>query len=54
MADPHAKGIFEITVFFSDGGQKTFRTDEWNETILLKRLEEAGKKIVKEERREII
>jgi hypothetical protein len=54
MVDPHAKGVFEITVFFEDGGKKIFRTDEWNETILLERLEKAGKKIVKEERREII
>ena len=53
MADPHARGIFEITLFFEDGSKKTFRTDEWNETILLERLEKAGKKIVKEERKEL-
>ena len=51
MADPHARGIFEIVLFFEDESKKTFRTDEWNETILRERLEKAGKKVVKEERR---
>ena len=45
MVDPHARGIFEIVLFFEDGGKKTFRTDEWNETILRDRLEKAGKKV---------
>ena len=54
MIDPHARGIFEIVLTFDDGKTKTFRTDEWNEDILRERLEKAGKKVVKEERREII
>ena len=49
----HAKVIFEVVLFFEDGSQRTFRTDEWNETILRKRLEETGKKVLREERREI-
>ena len=49
----NAKVIFEVTLFFEDGSQRSFRTDEWNETILRARLEKVGKKVVKEERREI-
>ena len=49
----HAKVVFEVVFFFEDGSQRAFRTDEWNETILRRRLEESGKKVLKEERREI-
>ena len=45
--------VFIVTLFFDDGSEKTFRTDEWNETILRDRLEATGKKIVKEERRQL-
>ena len=47
------KTVFEIVLFFDDGSKMTFRTDEWNETILRERLEKAGKKIVAEERNQI-
>jgi hypothetical protein len=49
----NSKVFFEITLFFEDGGNKKFRTDEWNETILKNRLEESGRKIIREERVEL-
>ena len=49
----NAKVIFEVTLFFDDSSRSTFRTDEWNETILRRRLEKTGKKVIKEERKEI-
>ena len=48
-----SKVVFEVELFFEDGTKHTFRTDEWNETILRERLEKVGKKVVKEERREV-
>ena len=46
----NAKVTFEVTWIFEDGGQKTFRTDEWNESILRERLIASGRKIVEEKR----
>lgn len=49
----NAKVVFEVLLMFADGTERVFRTDEWNETILRKRLEKAGKIVIKEERKEV-
>lgn len=42
--------IYKVVLELDDGTTKTFRTDEWNEEVVLKRIKKMGKKILKNSR----
>ena len=43
-------GVYKVEIFLEDGTSVRFRTDEWNEDIILERLGATGKQVVKVER----